>query len=297
MRNKIIVFGGLGILLALLGVFAFQIFRYGGWVEYSHRDTILEIEPDYRGELSIFILVGQSNMSGEASLPADIRTSSKIWVFGNDYKWKIAAEPIDDSTNQVDMVSFDEAPSYSLATSFARTYRANNKDMVIGLVPCALGGSSIVRWQRSTSTDTLFGSCLQRMKIASLAGKIQGILVFQGESEANSEVIEAESNPIIDNYGVLFQQMMVDFRKDIGIDDLPIVFAQVSPAPGVEPNENWLAIQNAQASVDLDCTAMIFTTDLIQQDGLHIGRNGLNDAGERFAIEMWRLVTDDNCNP
>lgn len=283
-------------LVIFLGYAYNQIMQYGGWLEFTHRQSINDLPTDYRGNLTIFILVGQSNMVGEGSLPPEVLTSPKIWTFGNDYKWKIASEPIDDSTNQVDMVSFDPDPTYSLSTGFSRAYRENDKTIVIGVVPCALGGSSIIEWQRNKSTDTLYGSCLQRVRIASLAGKIQGILIFQGESEANSPILATVENPIIDNYGPLFQQLIVDYRLDLAIDDLPIVYAQVSPAPEESPNKNWLAIQQAQSEIDLDCTDMIITGDLPQMDGLHYDRDELNIIGQRFALAMWNLIDNEKCH-
>jgi hypothetical protein len=80
------------------------------------------IPEEYQGKLRLFILAGQSNMSGRGDIPQSVsETNSKIYVFGNDYHWKLASEPIDDPSNQVDKVSEDSKAGFSPSLSFATT--------------------------------------------------------------------------------------------------------------------------------------------------------------------------------
>jgi hypothetical protein len=63
------------------------------------------IPEEFQGKLSLFILAGQSNMSGRGDVPANQVADPLIFVFGNDYRWRVALEPIDSSEGQVDEVS------------------------------------------------------------------------------------------------------------------------------------------------------------------------------------------------
>jgi len=55
----------------------------------------------------------------------------RILVFGNDYRWHIAAEPVDDPFNQVDKVSEDIDAGYSPAMAFAQVLLEHNPQMAL----------------------------------------------------------------------------------------------------------------------------------------------------------------------
>jgi hypothetical protein len=59
------------------------------------------------GKLSLFVLAGQSNMSGRGELPPSQASHPSVVMFGNDYRWRPAIEPVDDATRQVDVISLD----------------------------------------------------------------------------------------------------------------------------------------------------------------------------------------------
>ena len=81
------------------------------------------VDEALQGRLALFILAGQSNMSGRAELPDDQALDPQIVVFGNDYRWRVAVEPIDSPQGQVDAVSADMADDlarFSPGVAFAR---------------------------------------------------------------------------------------------------------------------------------------------------------------------------------
>ncbi|NJM97007.1 MAG: sialate O-acetylesterase [Phormidesmis sp. RL_2_1] len=116
-----------------------------------------------QGKLKLYVLVGQSNMVGAARVPDDINPSANIYTFGNDYRWAVATEPVDSARNQIDRVSADPAAGFGPALTFAKTLVAEDSNQLIGLIPCAKDGSSITDWQRSLSSQSLYGSCLKRV--------------------------------------------------------------------------------------------------------------------------------------
>src|SRR5262245_35917323 len=59
-----------------------------------------QIPHDLEGQLLLFALAGQSNMVGFAPLPTDQPATPRAFVFGNDYHWREAKEPVDDPTGQ-----------------------------------------------------------------------------------------------------------------------------------------------------------------------------------------------------
>ena len=252
--------------------------------------SIEEIPESYRGQMSLFILVGQSNMVGWASIPSPEKTDPRIYVFGNDYHWRIASEPVDNAFNQVDKVSEDHIAGYGPALAFAFASLDRHPQTVIGLIPCAKNSSGIVQWQRNLSDQTLYGSCLKRARSASPMGRISGILFLQGETDAQDPVLYPQPEPQPFDWALLFTSFITDLRNDLHEPELPVVFAQLGADPFSKDFPNWRIVQEQQSSIDLPMTTMITTDDLSLLDGLHFTVDSYRTIGRRFADAYWDLV-------
>ena len=111
-------------------------------------------------DLTIFILAGQSNMSGRGKLPVpkEFDGVKEIWNYANSGRWEEAREPLDDPTGQVDRVSIDEVPGIGPGLAFAvRMRHLSGKS--IGLIQCAKGASSMEMWRTG-------GGSLRRVRSA-----------------------------------------------------------------------------------------------------------------------------------
>lgn len=255
------------------------------------------IDNGHRGELALFILAGQSNMSGIGPVPPDAPSPSpQIYLFGNDYRWHIAKEPIDSDTNQVDRVSRDGGAGFSPGLAFAKELLTHDPDLLIGLIPCAKSTSSISQWQRNLSDDSLYGSCIKRARAASTMGKVAGILFFQGESDTVDPILSPELNPQAHQWAKQFTRMVTDFRDDLGDPMLPVVFAQIGPYQLPEVIPEWEIVQAQQASVQLPMVAMIQTEDLALQDNVHFSAKSYQIIGARFAEAYWQLLNEGDQN-
>lgn len=259
--------------------------------------TAVGLPAEFQGQLALFVLAGQSNMSGWAPLPAEQTLHPRAYLFGNDYLWRLAQEPTDHPEGQVDRVSLDlgrELPGTSPGLSFATTLLDERPEMVVGLIPCAKGASTIYEWQRRLDDNTLYGSCLKRIAAASTMGKVAGILFFQGEADA----LDPESDDRLlsaHNYGERFSQFISDLRHDLGRPTLPIIFAQIGSHEAPEAFINWTVVQEQQASVELPCVTMITTNDLPLHDGVHYTTESYQIIGERFAAAYVQLMQTQEC--
>ena len=258
------------------------------------------IIPDkVQGQLALYVLAGQSNMSGRGELAAVPVTHPQIFLFGNDYHWHLAAEPLDDSRNQVDLVSMespnDEA-SHSPGMAFALALLAADPAQQIGLIPCAKGGTSLMDWAPSRANNTLYGACLQRIAAASTQGRLAGVLFFQGENDAlRADAFPEDQMRTSEGYGALFTNWLAQLRQDLDRPDLPIVFAQIGTNDWPEFFIHWEMIQHEQASVKLPCTAMITTADLARGDAVHFTSASYDEIGARFAKAYLELTTISDC--
>jgi hypothetical protein len=240
--------------------------------------------------MHLFILAGQSNMVGWSPIPEGERTDPRIYVFGKDYRWKIARHPIEDASNQVDMVSENRLAGFGPGMDFAFALLESQPELVIGLIPCAKNSSGIIQWQRDLSDQSLYGSCLKRVRAASPMGEVAGILFFQGETDALDPAQNPDPPPHPAEWSELFIAFIDDLRHDLDQPDLPVAFAQIGSTWAPEAFPYWDLIMQQQASLQLHRSAMIITTDLPLQDGLHFTTDSYRIIGSRFADAYRDLV-------
>lgn len=252
------------------------------------------IPEELQGKLSLFILAGQSNMSGRGEVPeSDQKGNSRVFVFGNDYHWRIAVEPIDEASNQVDEVSEDPDAGLGPGLAFATSLVERCPDVAIGLIPCARGGSSIYQWRRNLSENTLYGSCLKRVRAASTMGNVAGILFFQGEADAIAPELYQEAVLLPDEWDDRFRALVNNWRDDMGLPKLPVVFAQIGTNTVPKIFVNWAVVREQQASVLMPSCAMIVTDGLALGDAVHFTSESYQIIGERFA-EAYLSLTEEH---
>ncbi|HVJ88100.1 MAG TPA: sialate O-acetylesterase, partial [Caulifigura sp.] len=183
---------------------------------------------------------------------------------------------------QVDRVSLDVVVGVGPGQAFGERWSELNAGQAVGLIPCAMGGTTIENWQRDEGASSLYGSMLRRCRAAAAEGEIRGVLFFQGESDAVGDRVE--------RWAELFVRWAGDLRSDLGKPELPIVFAQLGDgSQSVDPAE-WRRLQEVQAGVMLAQCAMITTSDLPLSDDVHFTTDGYREVGRRFAEAMHRLT-------
>ncbi|XP_042753973.1 probable carbohydrate esterase At4g34215 isoform X2 [Lactuca sativa] len=134
---------------------------------------------------SIFILAGQSNMSGRGGvvndtwdnyIPPESYPNLAILRLSADLNWQLATEPLHRD--------IDTAKACGVGPGMAFASSLLGKDStvgVVGLVPCAVGGTNISQWARG---GELYKQLIRRAEAAlEGGGTIRGLLWFQGESD------------------------------------------------------------------------------------------------------------------
>jgi len=290
----------LGLLIAGAVYLLFLRDRETSVIEYNVFPVIGEnedntIPEEFIGKLSLFILAGQSNMSGRGEMPSDpLPVNPRVFVFGNDYRWHYGVEPMDASQGQVDLVSRDGKARYSLATAFANTLLEIDSTLIIGFIPCARGATSIEKWQRDLSDNSLYGSALKRARAASTMGMIKGILFWQGEADALNPEEYPERKPSPFQWTEKFNRFVRDIRNDLGLPVLPVVYAQLSHHNNPEKYIYWEQVKDQQAQVVIPNTKMVITPELELSDYVHFTKEGYDTFGKLFGEAYWDLVRNQN---
>ena len=243
-------------------------------------------EMPQRDSLWLFVMAGQSNMAGRGFVePQDTISNKRILTINNSGQWVYAKEPL----------HFYEPKLTGLdcGLSFARTLLSEIPEGVsIGLIPCAVGGSSIEQWLgNETYRDVkLLSNLKERIAYAQKFGSIKGFLWHQGESNAKPELIP--------EYGNRLKKLTHTFRTIVKNDSLPIFMGQLgSYAAPLEKNKLWRSINSivenlSQTTNDI---YVISTQDLVHKgDTVHFDSESQRKMGRRFAKKYLDIAKSTN---
>ena len=216
--------------------------------------------------LHLYLLIGQSNMAGRASIPDGARGDIENCFLLNDQgEWTPAANPLNQySSVRKDLGMQKLGPGYS----FAQTILHQNEDITLGLVVNALGGSNIESWKKG---GRLYTETVARMKVAQQTGTLKGILWHQGESNYTDT-----------DYLSKLVQLIADLRSDLGDASLPVVVGQINGIPLI--NEQLVSLPDQVPN-----TACVSSEGLTAKDRWHFDAQSQLKLGERFAEAMMEM--------
>jgi len=237
-----------------------------------------------KNEKWVFILAGQSNMSGRGVVEAqDTITNSRIFTLNDSMKLALAKEPL----------HFYEPSLAGVGSgfSFAKTLIGQLPETIeIVLVPCAVGGSSVNQWVNDSvhRNVQLYSNFKERMAYAKNIGTIKALLWHQGESDANPTNLPKYQHAL----GILFQK----FRNDVGNDQLPILVGELGDyAEPEERNHDWNALNEIlhnMASTDKNMFIISSKGLKCKPDKIHFDSESQRELGRRFA-EHYLKINDD----
>jgi hypothetical protein len=168
--------------------------------------------------------------------------------------------------------------------AFAKKLAEEQPDITIGLVPLAVGGTSITQWSKG---NTLYNEAMNGAAIARQKGIIKGILWHQGEHDAiiwNDAIV----------YGDRFRIFAQDIRKDLGIIDLPIIVGGLSSKINETAHAHWAWVTEWLKEIPRQLINIGYVRSmdvpLIPGDNLHFSVAGQRMLGERYCDEYLRIA-------
>jgi len=227
-----------------------------------------------REELHLYLLTGQSNMAGRGDVEDRDRTPHpRVRMLDRDGRWAPAVDPM----------HFDKPQAgVGLGSTFGREMAEQRPDAVIGLVPSAVGGTPMCRWQPG---EDLYEAAVGRARIALADGVLKGMLWHQGENDAQhpDEARQYESR---------LHQMIRGFRADLEAPELPVVVGELGRFL-VAPR--FCALEQVSSALKrlpekLEHTAWVPSADLGHKgDEVHFDADAQREFGRRYAQAMIRL--------
>jgi len=226
--------------------------------------------------LQLFLLIGQSNMSGRGLVEAqDSVLIPRVFALNKDLEWVPAVDPV-----QLEVKS-----GVGMGRSFARVLAAENPLVSIGLVPAAVGATYLSEWVKG---DDHYENAVRRAKAAIKNGRLRGILWHQGEGDSQTQV-----NAL--TYGTRWTQFINDLRADLGDPDLPVVIGELCRSIYRRPNgesRNAYEVNMQLATIPLTVPHCVFVaSDGLKDKGdfVHFDAASQREFGRRYAHAFLQL--------
>lgn len=220
-----------------------------------------------KDKLHIYLLIGQSNMAGRAPFTQEEAAPiERCFLLNGEDQWEQAKNPLNIySTIRKGANMQKMNPGYG----FSKAMLEKDKNISIGLVVNAKGGTKIEEWKKDTK---FYNEALRRTKEAQKTGTLKGILWHQGESN--------QGNP--EGYLDKMKLLIEDLRKDLGAPNLPFVAGQVINVPAIND-------QIAKLPAAVPTTEFVSSDGLKGQDRWHFDGKSMKLLGERYADAMIKL--------
>ncbi|KAI3726647.1 hypothetical protein L1987_66446 [Smallanthus sonchifolius] len=224
---------------------------------------------------AIFLLAGQSNMAGRGGvvndkwdgyIPPQSSPNTAILRLSADLNWQPATEPLHRD------IDYFRACGVGPGMAFANSLLTKDSGIgVIGLVPCAVGGTNISEWVRG---GHLYNQMIRRTQAAlEGGGTVKGLLWYQGESDTVSRE-DAES------YKRRSERFFDHVRSDLLLPTLPIIQVALASGAGSYVEK----VREAQLGMWLVNLRTIDAKGLgLEPDGLHLTTPSQVTLGEMLA--------------
>lgn len=229
----------------------------------------------------LFLLIGQSNMAGRGTVEAqDQVPDPRVLTLNKAGEWVPAVDPI----------HFDKrSAGVGLGRTFGREIAAATPGVTIGLIPCAVGGTAIDKWQpgafdEKTKTHP-WDDALRRAKQALSAGTLKGILWHQGEGDAKRDLAPA--------YPAKLDALIARLRAELDAPEVPFMAGQIGQFAG----KPWDQFQHQFDDLLRALPARVQRTAYVSAEGLtdrgdklHFDAASARELGRRYAAVYLKMA-------
>lgn len=246
--------------------------------------------PADTARLSVFLLMGQSNMAGFGAIhpsdpwqPGDFSPVPRVLALGGQCtlksrrrrgwtRWRPAAHPL--HLNQ-------KSAGFGLGLPFASRLleKESQPRLTVGLIPCAWGGAGIDRLGPGTP---LYDNAMRRSRQASLHGTLAGVLWHQGETDALDDALAGA-------HAGKLATMITRLRSDLATPELPFLIGDLAPFgddkrdPAAVARRAVVRAGLRRVAAETSRAAFVESDGLAGVDAVHFSRPALMEFGRRYA--------------
>ncbi|AHG92960.1 protein of unknown function DUF303 acetylesterase (plasmid) [Gemmatirosa kalamazoonensis] len=230
--------------------------------------------------MQLVLLAGQSNMAGRGTVEAEDRVPHpRVLMLDRDGRWIPAVDP----------VHFDKPiAGVGPGRSFGLALAARDTTAVVGLVPTAVGGSSIRAWvpagYDSATRTHPYDDAVARIRLARSSGAFVAILWHQGESDGDARGVA--------EYEGRLRELIARLRAETGAPNAPFLIGEL----GHFPEKPWTPGRAAIDSIHRLVAATTPNAAYVSAEGLthrgdtlHFSSAAARELGRRYAAAYARL--------
>ena len=224
--------------------------------------------------MDIFLLIGQSNMAGRGALEEVAPIEHPNILMFRDGAWRQALDPL-----------HDDGPRAGVGPgmSFAAELVERDPDTRIGLVPCAVGGTPLSRWEPGAD---LYENAIATARPALSEGRLRAFLWHQGESDARDESLSA-------SYEKRLTATISGFRQQLSVPDAPFITGEHVPSL----KDDFVGRATVRAALEklaqaLPACALVSSEGLVDSgDLVHFDSPSMREFGRRYAQSYLALTS------
>ena len=261
----------------------------------------LEMNRDSQDKLLV-LLAGQSNMAGRGYAgPDDLTAIPNLLMIRPDGKWQSAIEPItkdrsfigtfnasgekvlgDDPFETVLPQGDQKVCGVGPGRTFGRLLAQDNPNRTVGLIPCAVGGTTLSAWvpggaDNWDATNFPYDNAIKKARAAQKSGRIVAVLWHQGESDAHKQT---------ENYLEKLRTVVRNFRRDLQLDDnVPFIAGDMASFYEEKISAHIDIVDHALEvlAVEEPAFRVVHTKDLNHRgDNLHFDTASQHELGRRY---------------
>ena len=227
--------------------------------------------------INVFLLIGQSNMAGRGCIDKVEPLQHPNILMFRDSKWMPAQEPIHTDKPEIAGVG--------LAMTFALELLTQHPQAQIGLLPCAMGGTSLSEWDPQADLYKRAIATAQKAVVGD--NVLKGILWHQGEGDSADESCAT-------SYAARLGRMIAELRTELKAHAVPFVAGELGSFLSSMGRAPYFELVNQQLrSLEKDdpyygCVSASELTD--KGDLLHFGARSLREFGRRYARKHLSIV-------
>lgn len=232
----------------------------------------------------LYLIAGQSNAVGYGKDFVDDPPELGVHMQCNNGQWDLASHPLSTRDTRHDLpTDGTHHTGHSMYLSFAKALK-RDLGYPIGLIPAALGGVHLSRWNPEENGD-LYDFAMERIR--DCGGKIKGILWYQGCSDTDTQENAT-------SYHQRFGRMVEHFREDLG-ENLPVFTMQIAYANDHRyPIESdlWAVVRQQQADCakNIPNVYILPTSDSMMSDMVHISAAANLRLGQLLAKQVLTVL-------
>lgn len=225
-------------------------------------------------DFALFLLMGQSNMSGRGVIEAQDREPIPgAFKLNSGSRWIAAVDPLNsDGPKKVGV---------GPGRAFARTILQERPFEKIGLMSAAVGGTTLNQWGPK---GRFYKRAVRMLRQGEKSGHLRAILWHQGESDAAGTTDRAKT------YAIRWVALMRSLRRDAGCPHVPIIVGKLGDFVR-RPQAKIINSQLERLPTLLDNVVVVSSKGLRDTgDGLHFDALSQRELGRRYANAYLSLL-------